>query len=253
MNSDHKSYGFFKPSVYLEGLLVVFIIFMSACEKDGKDDVLSMSYDLQEFDTIRVEGPLNLFLTTDPERTMTVTGNRAIVKEVHYHIVNGVLHLTSDYAYKMFKPAANKADIHLTIPSLSRIDVAEACGITSTDTLPADELGLVVEAKYADIDLKLNCRSFYYWDYSLSGGRIRLEGNTDVLKIWNFSLMTIDARNLNSENVICENHARSNCYIRSSRQLYYSIFGQGDIYYSGDPDEIIRGEITSTGRLIKME
>ena len=153
----------------------------------------------------------------------------------------------------MFIPASNKADIFLHLTSISRIDVAESCGVKSTGTIKAGELGLVVMAKYADVGLDLDCSSFYYWDYSLSGGMVRLAGETGTLRIWNFSLMTVDAGRLTSEKAIIENTARSPCYIRAIEELKYSIFGQGDIYYYGSPDTIKQGDVTSSGRLIKAE
>ena len=190
----------------------------------------------------------------DTANSITVRGSSSIVDGVHYKVDNLTLDLTSDYPYKMFKPTSNKPDIYLTITSLSRIDVAQACGLTTTGPITAGELGLVIMSKYADVNLDLDCQTFYYWDYSLSGGQMRLAGKTGILKIWNYSLMNIDAsEEFDAVKVYCDNSARSPCYVKAATELNYNIRGQGNIYYYGDPATIVKGEVTSSGRLIKAD
>ncbi len=237
---------------FLSGLILLALL-LSSCERFGKDDIAEKSDGLSAFNTLRVDGPVNVYLSMDTANSITIRGNPAIVDNIRYGIVDGVLTLRSEYPYKMFIPSSNKADIFLKITSLKRIEIAEASGIKSTGTITGDELGLVVMAKYADIDLNVNCHTFYYWDYSLSGGRISLAGETKELKIWNFSLMTVDASALESEKVICDNNGRSPCYVRAMIELDYNIRGQGNIYYYGDPSAINAGEISSSGKLIRAD
>jgi len=225
----------------------------AACERTGEDEYVEKSFTLPAFDTLRIAGPVNVYLSMDTANSMIVSGSPVIVDNVKYTIDNGTLTLESTYQYKMFKPASNKAGIFLNLASISRIDIAESCGLKSVGIIRTGELGLVVMAKYADVDLEVDCASFYYWDYSLSGGMVRLAGETGTLRIWNFSLMTVDAGGLTSDKAIIENTARSPCYIRAIKELKYSIFGQGDIYYFGKPDSIKRGEVTSSGRLIQAD
>ncbi len=182
---------------------------------------------------------MNVCLSMDTAEYMIVTGIPEVAEGVEGVVHNGTLTLNSTYSFKMFRPAANKPEIRLHLCSVSRIEAAEACGITCEGQVTGGEIGLIVMAKYADIDLDLGCHTVYYWDYSLSGGKIVLTGTTDELKIWNFSLMTFDASGLVSGRVLCENSAQSPCYVRAVDELKYSIKGQGDIYYYGHPASII--------------
>ena len=224
---------------------------MTGCEQQGEN--IEKTVSLPDFDTLRVEGPVDITLVMDTANSMTLSGDPVIVGGVRYTVKNGILTLRSEYPYKMFKPSSNKPGIRLSVSSLHRIDVAVSCGIRTAGKLTGDEIGLIVMSKYADVSLNLGCTTFYYYDYSLSGGMIRLTGQATNLKIWNFSLMDVDASALDAGFVFCENNARSPCYVRASQELDYSIRGQGDIYYFGDPPVIRMGSRTSTGRLIRAD
>ena len=65
--------------------------------------------------------------------------------------------------------------------------------------------------------------------------------------------MNIDASELDAVKVYCDNSARSPCYVKAATELNYNIRGQGNIYYYGDPATIVKGEVTSSGRLIKAD
>ncbi len=65
--------------------------------------------------------------------------------------------------------------------------------------------------------------------------------------------MNINASELDAGKVYCDNSARSPCYVNAATELNYNIRGQGNIYYYGDPARIVKGEVTSSGRLIKAD
>jgi hypothetical protein len=102
-------------------------------------------------------------------------------------------------------------------------------------------------------DLELNCNRFYYWNMAPSGGLLTLRGNTRELIIWNFALMSVDANNVTTDYAFVENHSKGDCKVFVRDKLDYSIYGEGDIYLSGEPNQINLIERTSTGRLIQLK
>ncbi len=152
-----KTFLFFR--LLCTGLILLVAV---SCDRNEAGDMMMKTGELPSFDTLRIDGPVNVYLSMDTANSITIKGNSSIVDGVHYRVDNGTLDLTSDYAYKMFKPTSNKPDIYLTVTSLSRIDVAEACGLKTTGSITAGELGLVIMSKYADVNLDLDCQTFYY-------------------------------------------------------------------------------------------
>ena len=62
--------------------------------------------------------------------------------------------------------------------------------------------------------------------------------------------MSVDAKNLVSNVVSIENSSKGDCRINCIQKLTYSIKGEGNIFLSGDPTELLKIEETSTGKLI---
>ena len=117
--------------------------------------------------------------------------------------------------------------------------------ITST------EFGLVLTGKSNQANLELNGNIFYYWNNFPTGGKLTLSGKTEILKIWNFDLMSVDAKNLTSKYAIVENSSKGDCAVTVLNKLEYKISGEGNIQLYGEPSEIIETGLFSTGRLIQ--
>ena len=60
-----STFGLF---LYILPLIWIF----AACDRDGKDDYVEKSFVLQAFDTLRIAGPVNVYLSMDAANSMTV-------------------------------------------------------------------------------------------------------------------------------------------------------------------------------------
>ena len=158
--------------------------------------------------------------------------------------------LLNNFKGNWIYPKKNKITVKLTVNNLSRINANETCNIRTLNTLTGNEIGLVMTSKLNEATFAVDCNSFYFWNNFPCGGKINLSGTTNELKLWNVALMSVDAKNLVSNVVSIENSSKGDCRINCIQKLTYSIKGEGNIYLSGDPTELLKIEETSTGKLI---
>ena len=227
---------------------VLLLILMSSCQKKMEPGVINVA--LEEFDTLTLNSVFNVELIQGTTNSISIEGAEKIIEKVDFNIENNTLTLLNNFKGNWIYPKKNKITVKLTVNNLSRINANETCNIRTLNTLTGNEIGLVMTSKLNEATFAVDCNSFYFWNNFPCGGKINLSGSTNELKIWNVALMSVDAKNLVSNVVSIENSSKGDCRINCIQKLTYSIKGEGNIFLSGDPTELLKIEETSTGKLI---
>ena len=221
---------------------------MSSCQKKMEPGVINVA--LEEFDTLTLNSVFNVELIQGTTNSISIEGAEKIIEKFDFNIENNTLTLLNNFKGNWIYPKKNKITVKLTVNNLSRINANETCNIRTLNTLTGNEIGLVMTSKVNEATFAVDCNSFYFWNNFPCGGKINLSGSTNELKIWNVALMSVDAKNLVSNVVSIENSSKGDCRINCIQKLTYSIKGEGNIFLSGDPTELLKIEETSTGKLI---
>lgn len=222
----------------------------SSCSKGNEP--LTVSENLAAFHTIEIDGVYDIVLIQDTINSISISGTEKQIDKSIYSVSDSVLSISTGHAGEYLHPKNENMQLTIHISNLKRINIHETCKIISSDPIghANDEIGIVIDTKLAEIDLNLACRTFYYWN-NPNGTKMKLTGTVQELKIWNAGLGQVDASLLNSDYVLCENGSLGNCQVRALQKLEYSITNKGDIYYFGNPAEIVAVEVTAAGKLIK--
>jgi hypothetical protein len=227
---------------------VLLLILMSSCQKKMEPGVINVA--LEEFDTLTLNSVFNVELIQGTTNSISIEGAEKIIEKVDFNIENNTLTLLNNFKGNWIYPKKNKITVKLTVNNLSRINANETCNIRTLNTLTGNEIGLVMTSKLNEATFAVDCNSFYFWNNFPCGGKINLSGTTNELKLWNVALMSVDAKNLVSNVVSIENSSKGDCRINCIQKLTYSIKGEGNIFLTGDPTELLKIEETSTGKLI---
>lgn len=228
------------------------VLLFSSCSKGN--DSLTVKENLAAFHTIEIDGVYDIVLIQDTLNSISVTGTEKQIDKSVYSVSDSVLSISTGHAGEYLHPKNENMQITIHISNLKRINIHETCSIVSHDPIghANDEIGIVVDTKLAEIDLNLGCRTFYYWN-NPNGTKMKLTGTVQELKLWNAGLGQVDASLLHSDYVLCENGSLGNCQVRASQKLEYSITNKGNIYYYGNPAELVAGPLTAAGKLIKAD
>lgn len=230
--------------------LCILLVFLS-CKREK--EILSLHYNTSPFEYVKVEDALEIYLLEDSTFSIEVRANRDGVDQIKVEVIDSVLHISDHRTNKWLKPKSNKVSVYITSCSLKEVVAAEGCKTQTLSPITSNEFGIVFNGRVNEADLELNCETFYYWNDHPCGGRLTLSGQTNRLKIWNFALVSVDAKNLLTNHALVINDSKGDCEVTVLNSLEYSITGVGNICLFGNPDEILADEVTSTGRLIQYE
>jgi hypothetical protein len=244
----------------MKNFLFILITFFSllSCKKghwcdciETAGNLTSDSISFENFDTIAIEDVFTIYLTQDSVNYAIIETGENIIENVTFNNENRTLTIDNQHQCLWTKPKKNDIILHLHYKYIEKIIVNETSQLICVNEIMSDEIGIIFKCRIAEAKIKLNSNIFYFWN--LNGGVLELEGNVDVLKIWNFALCTVKAEMLKSKNVIIENHSLCNCYVNAQEILEGGIFNKGNIYYRGNPSVININIEEDSGSLIKIE
>ena len=232
-------------------LSFLFILFLlSSCKKEITHRYLQLA----SFDQIELNDAFEVFLSEANNASAEIIGYENIIGHIDLKVENNILSIANNKNVKWLSPGKNKIMIYINSPPLKKIVAAEGCNIQTLTPITSEEFGLILTGKANEATLELGVNTFYYWNNIPCGGKLTLSGKAETLKIWNFALMSVDAKSLTSKNAIVENSSAGDCEVNVLNKLEYSIKGKGNIHLYGTPLEIIENGSSASsdsGILIK--
>ena len=222
-----------------------------SCTKNTKNSGLTTV--LSPFHKINLIDPFDIYLEEDSIYSINIYGDEKNITFVKVNIDSNTLNIENERKLTWTSPKRNKIILHIKAPYLSMVKASGGCDIKTSNPITSNEFGLVLMGKVNHANLELDCNSFYYWNNFPCGGNLTLYGKTNKLDIWNFAIMSVDAKNLSAYNANIENSSKGNCELSVVNRLEYSIKGRGNIHLYSEPNEIIENVISSSGKLIQHQ
>jgi len=224
-------------------------IFFNSCKKDG-DELVERKEPLPFFSKVQMHSTFDVYLIQDTVFSIKFVGAKKMIDDLTYTITDSTLSISNDFNPKWLNPKISKPAVYISCNNIEQVTLNEACMLRTVNPITSPNFGLIAANKLNEADLELNCQTFYYWNNAPCGGKITLRGNCTNLKIWNFALMAVDAKNLTASYALVENWAKADCHVKAIDKMEYSILGKGNIYLYSTPTELIEKQVTSTGKLI---
>jgi hypothetical protein len=207
--------------------------------------------DIAYFDKVELQDSFEVFLIEGNEFSIKVSGDQEVIKGVDFYLEDSTLIISNKRKLKWLTPTKNSIKIYITSMPLKVVRAHQTCYISTVTPITSEEFGLEFHSKANEANLELNGNIFYYWNNFQCGGKLTLSGNTDILKLWNFAAVTVDAKNVQARYAIVENSSTGDCIVNVSERIDYAIKGKGNISLFGSPTEINETEMfESTGQLI---
>jgi hypothetical protein len=233
-------------------VVLLFLLFI-ACDEDNGNEA-AVYETLSPFNALELNSVFDVYLIQDTIDAIRVTADESVINNIVFRVDNEILRINNSAELKWLQPATNKVKLFIHFRTLSKIWPNETCSITTLNPIQVREFSIIMghHPKLAVMNLELDCETFYYWNNHQCGGKLTLRGQVQYLTVLSFGLMSVEADGLRSEYALIENNSKGDCKVHVSSQLEYSIRSVGNIYLQGSPASIIPGEISSSGRLIKV-
>lgn len=230
------------------GFILLISLFACGKEKTQMKEIILAD----EFNVLTIDSRFDVVLTQSNTQSLLIAGHPNSVESVEFSILDKELRISSTGGNAWLRPKNNRTTLYISVKELKRINVNETGSLECSNELTGDEIGLVTTGKLAVANLKLNCGTFYFWNNFPCGGKITLEGNVQVLKLWNHALMQIDALQLNTIDSEIENNSQGDISTSTLNSIKYSIKGSGNIKLKGNPPLIFPLNSEGSGQLIQL-
>ena len=213
----------------------------------NKPEIKRIDLSVGEFNVLVFNSYFKVVLIQGDENSAWAEGSEGFLKKLKTSEDNMELSFEQGNKSSWLNPKSNDVTLYITVKDLHQIRANETCDISSQNTLTGEELGIIFASKLNEAKLNLDYKSVYYWNNFPCGGKLDLSGSCELLSIWNFALMQVDAQNLSCKVALIENSSKGNCTVHVSDYIKYSIYGSGNIHCYGNPPTVVKEETSSTG------
>jgi hypothetical protein len=238
-------------------LLILILITSIACrnEKDGAGcfapggKKTAVTRQLDSFGLLEVRSMAEVYLHECESYKIVLNGPENLLSGISTDTRAGCLRI-EDHNYCDWTRRRYEIRADVYAPSYSYIKLTGPCNLYSADTLHGGRLRFDLLGGVHQVDVLVDSRSSYLSVSSLSAGHFRFSGFARSSTMGAEGLGNFDASGLRSEHSYVFNHNVGYMKVNAEKELWYSIYGPGDIYCSGPPDTLICESHTGSGRLI---
>ena len=229
-------------------LYIGLVLLNYSCKKD--DQQIVRSHELERFNHIMLFDSFNTVLHESDEFRIEIKAAASRQEFIKFSVTDSTLEVRNEKVAGWSNPGINEIELHIYSEPLSLVEVEESGLVSTANPITSVEFGIILKSKVNEANLELDCGTFYFWNNKPAGGKLTLTGQCGVVKLWNFALMSVDARHLTSEVALIENRSKGTVEISPTQLLEYSILDVGDIFLYSNPTQIIEIENSGDGNLV---
>jgi hypothetical protein len=242
-----------KKALFL--ILMVFLIFISGCEKSpikstGKNVTITRSCD-GNFTKIYLNDDVDLVISQGNLYSIKLEGGENILPGIETTISDSTLSIRNTNTFNWLRSYDKKIIAYVTLPHLLDLEYEATSTVSNTDTIREDSLTVTSRggSGYINLIIKTGTSKLSIIDGSVD---MNIKGYTSVNFIYSGGYGPFHCLDLVTDYLFMRNESTNDCYVNVRHHLEYEIMGLGNIYYRGNPPEI-SGTTTSSGKLIKIE
>ncbi len=236
--------------IVFSGIFPVLVIpaFLMSCDDDyirGNGQQVLEHRDVNYFTRLNITGSYNISYSKSDSCSCDIFAESNILPYIKTTVNNQILNVdTESHRYSIVLPK----EITLTSPVLEEISTSGAIKFDANfDTL--DELHIITVG-LMEMNGVINANRLYI---DVSGtGMFNLEGSAVYTEIDFSGTGNIHTENMEQDSCKIDVSGSALIYVKVNKYLKVKITGAGEVYYYGNPDEVI-SNISGAGKLIKMD
>lgn len=233
--------------------LVCSCIFFIQCRKPGcfesSGSITSSDRIVPPFKKIHLKDDINLILTQGFEESVKVEAGQNIQPNIETIVENGMLVIRNTTSCNWVRNPDEMINVHVTLPTLERIDYDGSGTVTSTNTLQTDTITIYSYDGAGDIDLQLNAK---HTTVHLQGQNadVTLHGKSDYCYTLIHPRSSIYLSDFEVKTMDMVYVGVRDAFVNVTETLNAYVCHIGNVYYKGNPSTIVPTYFSS-GRLNK--
>jgi hypothetical protein len=236
----------------------IFLLILAGCGKDndtscfmswGKESVTEKNIDA--FDTLIINDLFQVYFHKSDEYKVEISGGENVIKGINCTVENNTLTVENENVCNWVRTYNKDITINIYSPIINKIIMIGESDLFSVDTFETDTFFLLVYSDIGTADIKLNTKHSIL-KVNAGTGRYTFRGSTKSSYVYSHGSSFIYEDKLQTENSQLVNISCGDIFVNVTNLLFVEYIGRGDIFYKGDPDEIVVKESTGEGELIKL-
>ena len=243
------------PAITIACIFLTALIINVSCDKTiffSVDQDHTLYIKTEEFDTLVIYDVFNIELRSDSVYSIRLEGGEKQVKNISLRTDNNSVYLKDNNSFKWL-PDYPGVRVTISFPAIGKMVLQSPSTITSYDTLHLGNLSLYSLGHTAIIDITINAHSIRFTTDGNNFGHYTFRGYSRHADLWQRGSSKLFAEDMETEFMKITNNSIADSYVHANRQLVAVINHYGNVYYRGNPDEIIIEEMSSRGNLYRLE
>lgn len=196
----------------------------------GQGPVASETRKVENFDKIKAEGRIKVYLTQGPQQSLELKGAKNLLTEVQTKVEND--ELTIVLKNKISK--SDKVEAYITIPTVTGLAFSAGASVETSQALKGEELDIETSSgSHVNLSLEyknINCESS-------SGSKVELEGNAELARFNLSSGSEVKGDGFATNKCIVDASSGSHADVKVLQELIAHVNSGANFKYSGEPSK----------------
>lgn len=238
-------------------LILFFILIISVgCEKvilAGKGEIVTQKETFNSLSKISFHDIFEVELITDSIFIVEMIAHEKYLEKISFSLDSGNIQFYDKNPEK-WMPEYPYPLLRISLPQLTdQLFLAAPVRISTPDTLQLPYLNILSLGKTGEIDISMDTEYFKFTTGSDNSGFYRFSGTARAAQLWLRGSSIIHAAALISEQCNVNNNSIGNCTVNVANYLEVRLSSSGNIFYHGNPGEIVVKEESDNGKLISLD
>jgi hypothetical protein len=241
-------------SIPVAALILIALVSLVSCNREDAPDCFqragemkTVQRDLDDFSSIELNDYIQYELFDTAYFGVIIKAPGNLISDIETEVEDGRLTIRNVNRCNFVRSFKSRITVRICAPAFTDIQNYATGDITSVDVLTGNRFSLDNRSAAGVQRISLDVDTVNIASHTGVSDAV-LQGECDVVYLFNQGLGKLDARALTSNYAFVNNSSLNDVYVYSQNYLYGYIQFSGNIYYTGNPEAIDR-EVDGDGEL----
>jgi hypothetical protein len=237
-------------------ILILNLLLLFGCKKScdclkSTGTISTEERSLTPINSINLKNNVDVRIHYSNEYKLSVRGGSNLLEKIETRIENGTLYIRNKNKCNWVRKFDPELRVNIWLPELSSIYLEDASSdIVFEDTIPAKNFRLDSFSSIGKYSFKLKGDIA---TLAIHNGAADLDalGSVGTLYLYGVGYGKLNCEQLQTFNTYTDNQGTNDFYVNALNTLEVKISGSGNIYYKGNPLNIVK-KVFGSGKLIQL-
>jgi hypothetical protein len=211
--------------------------------------IVKQEREINEFSSVLLKDNVNLYLRPSNHNKLVLEAGTNLMPKIITSVnEKGVLEIENENTCNWVRSFDKPLNVYLDFMTLDSLEYRSVGNIYCEDTLRMDHFLVNIYEGSGILNLLINIKEFQV-NLSYGTADVKVIGRAGSSYLFQAGAGRIDESEAISKNAFIRNWGSNNMFIWASEMIEVEIKGIGNVYYKGNPTQIIKSEI-GQGKLL---